>query len=107
MKGESSHNSQNKKPELEQFWLAQLRVRRNLMVEVKAAIPKLIVLILGIWLFLPSEIDIGTLILENFLAAYPSRVIETTIFGLRFLGVLLIALGVLFIVKQLREGEYF
>lgn len=75
------------------------------MQEVRSAILKLTVLILGIWLFIPSEIGLGTIILGRFQRTLSNQAIAAGILWLRLLGIVLIASGLVLLIKQLHESE--
>jgi len=75
------------------------------MQEVRRAILRLTVLILGIWLFIPSEIGLGTIILGRFQRTLSSQAIATGILWLRLLGIVLIVSGLVLLTKQLHESE--
>jgi len=93
--------------------------RKHLMSEPKGAIPRLIIfifgLILGFWLLIPSQINIGIMILRAFqlgLQSIPNsemanQMIEQYIFWLQILGVMLIIADAIGIYVQFRRKEYF
>lgn len=88
------------------------------MSEPKGAIPKLIVLIfglmLGFWFAIPSDVDLGVMILEALAKAiYPlgveqaNQIVGMYIIFFRILGIVLIVVDALGIYLQLRRREYF
>jgi len=89
------------------------------MSEPKGAIPKLILLIIGLilgfWLMIPSPINIGIMILTALKSGMQSlpnnemvnQMIDQYILGLRILGVLIIIADVIVIYALFRRGEYF
>lgn len=91
------------------------------MSNPKGAIPKLIVfifgLILGLWFFIPSEVDLSVMILDALAGAIrpfgieqANRIVDMSIIFFRIFGVVLIvgdALGIYRIYLQLRREQYF
>jgi len=76
------------------------------MQEVRSVILKLTALILGIWLFIPSEIGLGTIILGRSQRILSSQAIAAGILWLRLLGIVLLVSGLVLLIKQLHESEY-
>jgi len=88
------------------------------MSEPKGAIPKLIIFIIGLtlgfWFAIPSEIDIGVMILEALAKAiYPlgveqaNQMAATYIIFFRILGVMLIIVDIIGIYVLFRRRQYF
>jgi len=85
-----------------------------IMSEIKGAIPKLIVFIIGLLLALPSPINIGITILKALQSSIQflpkdtaTQIIERSILWLQIFGVILIILDMISIIVQFHRGEYF
>ncbi|MGB9960246.1 MAG: hypothetical protein ACPLKQ_06990 [Candidatus Bathyarchaeales archaeon] len=84
------------------------------MSEVKGAIPKIIILILCLWLAIPSPIDIAVIISESIAKAIEplnieqaNQIAQMYVIFFRAFGLVFFLVDIVLIFKDLKEGQFF